>query len=858
MNIRIGVKSFALIGGVCVSIFLPMFTFATNGNGAQFVSQKVPASMIAGQTYSVFVMMKNTGTADWAEESGYRLGSQNPRDNDIWGAGGRVDLLASESVAVRSIKIFNFNIIAPSVPGNYDFQWKMLRENVEWFGDVSANVLVNVVASEKIYNADMSQMHHSFKGVGWNFSTPTAGQLAALDASTPQFIRYIWNVESYQPEENEKTYESDWARQDISFLQHAKEKNISVMLTNWNSGGKWDNMYSCFPSDDRCIAYPDHGFWLAEITHNDPTNSGDKFCHKLYAPEPAICDAQSDKTKRRTGDGPETDHPYSDSVFAKTLVDNLKYIVNQKNVRVDFLSLWNEPAGGWAYQPRDSSKKYPVSFTGLYQNTARELKESGLSGKVKLLGMDDASDKITDFAVSNWSSYVGGYSLHNYSGLNGAKTGANGMIKYLFDRAGDKPVIVGETGHKGADGCEDGGFDRWGNSIDTTRMMISDIRYGAYAVARWWFRGGDAPTDCWVAMDGDVPIAENYNSLKILANTLPQTNEDISVVSTDFGDFDGKFDAVVINAAPAGRSVKPVVWAVNKNLSDYVFNLKLNNLGGAKTFKTKFVKGISPYSIQEGTTYYANGENPIINLTVPANSIFVAEAQFDAKICASGEISGCKVCNAEGSSWMDDNSKCLANKICQSGVCVVNCVAKTCAAQGFECGSRSDMCGGSLSCGPCAGGKLCNVSGQCVDSGIGGVGGAAVTIIKKEEIKLATKLTRAEIIAKINEIVALIAQLQKQLLEMTGGKATYSCTQITKVLRCGMKNDAEVKCLQEVLKAQGFAVVPTGDYGGITKAAVKQFQQKYASEILIPYGLRVGSGNVGNATMGKINALMVE
>lgn len=104
--------------------------------------------------------------------------------------------------------------------------------------------------------------------------------------------------------------------------------------------------------------------------------------------------------------------------------------------------------------------------------------------------------------------------------------------------------------------------------------------------------------------------------------------------------------------------------------------------------------------------------------------------------------------------------------------------------------------------------------------------------------------------------MALIAQLQEQLKAMTGGKTMYSCTQITKNLYYGMKKDPQVKCLQEILKAQGFAVVPTGDFGGITKTAVKQFQEKYASEILAPYGLKYGSGNVGSSTKNKLNKII--
>ena len=179
-----------------------------------------------------------------------------------------------------------------------------------------------------------------------------------------------------------------------------------------------------------------------------------------------------------------------------------------------------------------------------------------------------------------------------------------------------------------------------------------------------------------------------------------------------------------------------------------------------------------------------------------------------APICVPNSADGCKICKADGSGWVDDNYQCAAGQICRSG--------------------------------------------KCVFSGGGGSGG---TIIKKEEIKSAAKMTREQIMAKINEIVALIVKLQAQLKAMIGG-AKYSCTQITKVLRYGIQNDSEVKCLQEVLKTQGYAVIASGNYDLTTKNAVIKFQQKYAKEILTPYGLRFGSGNVGNSTMAKLNQII--
>ena len=40
------------------------------------------------------------------------------------------------------------------------------------------------------------------------------------------------------------------------------------------------------------------------------------------------------------------------------------------------------------------------------------------------------------------------------------------------------------------------------------------------------------------------------------------------------------------------------------------------------------------------------------------------------RICTPEKISGCKVCNAAGTSWIDDNLRCAAGEICVDGACV--------------------------------------------------------------------------------------------------------------------------------------------------------------------------------------------
>ncbi|MGE0519939.1 MAG: M12 family metallo-peptidase [Candidatus Binatia bacterium] len=109
------------------------------GRNAAFVSQSVPSSMIAGQLYSVSVTMQNTGGTTWTAASYYRLGAQYGG----WGPT-RVYLGAQDSIAPGQQKTFTWTVRAPSTPGTYNFQWRMVQEGVAWFGASSTRVAVTV------------------------------------------------------------------------------------------------------------------------------------------------------------------------------------------------------------------------------------------------------------------------------------------------------------------------------------------------------------------------------------------------------------------------------------------------------------------------------------------------------------------------------------------------------------------------------------------------------------------------------------------------------------------------------------------------------------------------------------------
>jgi len=112
---------------------------------ATFVGQQVPAEVVVGATFDVAITMRNDGPHPWSEAAGYRLGSQDPQDNEIWGAG-RVPLPAEVEVAPGATHTFAATLRAPEQGGTYAMSWRLVQEHVCWFGDPTPTVLVDVSA----------------------------------------------------------------------------------------------------------------------------------------------------------------------------------------------------------------------------------------------------------------------------------------------------------------------------------------------------------------------------------------------------------------------------------------------------------------------------------------------------------------------------------------------------------------------------------------------------------------------------------------------------------------------------------------------------------------------------------------
>lgn len=108
---------------------------------AEFVYQDVPQQMRADQNYTVSLQFKNTGETAWTPQH-EQLVAINPANNLNWMID-RVDLVSMTRQG--EFYTFRFTVRAPTQPGDYDFQWRMLRDGNSGFGTPSENLVINVV-----------------------------------------------------------------------------------------------------------------------------------------------------------------------------------------------------------------------------------------------------------------------------------------------------------------------------------------------------------------------------------------------------------------------------------------------------------------------------------------------------------------------------------------------------------------------------------------------------------------------------------------------------------------------------------------------------------------------------------------
>lgn len=110
-------------------------------NQSQYISQILPEFIAPGEEFEFNITFKNTGNTVWEYQNYYHLGSQNPQDNTNWGTNRIIlpsDVAPDEEITITA------TLTAPIEESVYGFQWRMVQDGVEWFGEASESLLIHI------------------------------------------------------------------------------------------------------------------------------------------------------------------------------------------------------------------------------------------------------------------------------------------------------------------------------------------------------------------------------------------------------------------------------------------------------------------------------------------------------------------------------------------------------------------------------------------------------------------------------------------------------------------------------------------------------------------------------------------
>ena len=119
----------------------PVFTGAPT-HDAEFIYHNIPASVSAGSTFNITVIVRNLGSNEWRKSTNYKLGIRD--DSPFRTPGGGIRYLLNDSqdeipkyggIFRGRPRTFNVQVKAPTTQGTQYLKLKMVQEFITWFGE---------------------------------------------------------------------------------------------------------------------------------------------------------------------------------------------------------------------------------------------------------------------------------------------------------------------------------------------------------------------------------------------------------------------------------------------------------------------------------------------------------------------------------------------------------------------------------------------------------------------------------------------------------------------------------------------------------------------------------------------------
>lgn len=137
---------------------------------AAVVSVTIPAALACGEQQTATLTLRNTGTSTWKASEKVRLGAID--DADPLSAVGRVDLEPGEAIAPGQTKTFTLTLVAPRQMASLTSDWRMLREDVRWFGATVVQPVAVAACNEDAIDLSQVQVFNSPTDVAsWAITT---------------------------------------------------------------------------------------------------------------------------------------------------------------------------------------------------------------------------------------------------------------------------------------------------------------------------------------------------------------------------------------------------------------------------------------------------------------------------------------------------------------------------------------------------------------------------------------------------------------------------------------------------------------------------------------------------------------
>ena len=103
----------------------------------EVVSHDIPAAMLANETRTVHVTLRNRGVL-WTDARAFHLGAVG--DSDPFTATTRQAI--SGEIGTNSTYTYTFNLTAPNAIGTFTTDWRMVRDGYTWFGPTVTQAIV--------------------------------------------------------------------------------------------------------------------------------------------------------------------------------------------------------------------------------------------------------------------------------------------------------------------------------------------------------------------------------------------------------------------------------------------------------------------------------------------------------------------------------------------------------------------------------------------------------------------------------------------------------------------------------------------------------------------------------------------